>query len=104
MIKHNLDSVAKRMADFSEADAKAFLQAFFTPKELEILEGRVNLVSMLLQGASQREIVETLGVSFSQINRGSHELQYGTGKKFFPLFFSADCHPELDSGSKSNIK
>jgi len=85
--KHSLNTIAKTVASLDEKGAKEFLQAFFTPKEIETLEGRVNLVSMLLEGHSQREIVDTLGVSFSQINRGSHELQYGTGKKFFPKYF-----------------
>jgi len=98
---HNLKTIAKTVSELDTTDTEGFFKAFFTPKELETLESRVNLVDMLLQEKSQREIVELLGVSFSQINRGSHELQYGTGKKFFPLFFSAGCHPELDSGSKS---
>jgi len=85
--KHNLKSIAQTLSQLEKTDYEGFLKAFFTPKELETLTSRVNLVGMLIEGKSQREIVEDLGVSFSQINRGSHELQYGAGKKFFPKFF-----------------
>lgn len=84
---YKLNNIASVVSNLSEKDTEAFFKAFFTPGELETLQKRVNLVQMLLDGAPQREIVNTLGVSFSQINRGSHELQYGTGKKFFPKFY-----------------
>lgn len=85
---HNLKKIAKTLSGLSSTEIEQFFKAFMTPKELETLEGRINLVGMLLEGHSQRNIIDELGVSFSQINRGSHELQYGIGKTFFPKFYS----------------
>lgn len=85
--KHTITTIAKRVSQLSEKETEAFFQAFLTPQELETLQGRVALIEQLLEGQSQREIADTLGISFSQITRGSRELKYGTGKKFFPLFF-----------------
>ena len=85
---HDLKKIAKTLSGLSAAEIEQFFKAFLTPKERETLEGRINLVGMLMEGHSQRNIIDELGVSFSQINRGSHELQYGIGKTFFPKFFA----------------
>ena len=81
------NKIIKRISDnlssFSSEEIALFLQAFLTDQELEALKNRYNLVEELLRGKSQREISEELGVSISQITRGSRELKYGTGKEIF---------------------
>jgi len=64
-----------------------FLRAFFTPKECDTLCDRYLLIEMLISGHPQREISDKLGVSISQISRGSAELQFGVGREVFPKFF-----------------
>ncbi len=82
-----LPGICKTLSSFSEAEMHQFFQSFLTPKEIEKLEVRVALIDLLLRGVPQREISKRLGISFSKITRGSHELQDGVGKKFFPKFF-----------------
>ncbi len=72
----------------SAEEIEDFFQSFFTPKERDTLEGRVALIDLLLQKVPQRIIAKKLGISFTQITRGSHELKEGIGKDFFPKFFN----------------
>lgn len=65
-------------------EVELFFRAFFTPQELETLDHRYRLVELLVQGLPQREIADRIGVSISQISRGSQELKFGYGKKIFP--------------------
>lgn len=76
------------MALENEQDAELFLRAFLTPKECETICDRYKIVELLLQKVPQREIAAKLGVSLSQISRGSEELQFGVGAKIFPKVFS----------------
>lgn len=57
--------------------AKEFLQNILTPKELEEIALRLQIVKMLKAGVSQRKIAKKLKVSIATISRGSRELQYG---------------------------
>lgn len=89
--KSPLPEIAQKIAKLeSEKDANDFLKAFLTPKEIKTLCDRYKIVEMLLQKIPQREISKKLGVSVSQISRGSEELQFGNGIKFFPKFFKSD--------------
>lgn len=86
--KSPLSEIAQKIAKFeSEKEATYFLKAFLTPKELKVLCDRYKIVELLLQKIPQREISKKLGVSISQISRGSEELQFGNGIEFFPKFF-----------------
>lgn len=87
MKHHSISSLSKKLSSFSKKEIEGFFNSFFTPKELETLEGRMALIDLLLRKVPQRKIAEDLGISFTQITRGSHELQNGAGKKFFPKFF-----------------
>jgi Trp operon repressor len=83
-----LKTIAEKLATYNDPkDIEKFLRSFFTPKECDTLCDRYQLVAMLLQDQPQREIAKQLGVSISQISRGSAELQFGVGREFFPQFF-----------------
>lgn len=63
-------------------DKKLFqdlLEDLLTPKELNDLVDRINLIKLLNQGLSQREIAEQMEISVTTVNRGSRILQWGTG-------------------------
>ncbi|MDH3324367.1 MAG: trp operon repressor, partial [Candidatus Peregrinibacteria bacterium] len=78
-----LSEIAKKVDGLSKKEIESFLRAFLTPKEVATLCDRYKLVEMLIEGVPQREISKKLGVSISQISRGSEELQFGVGKEVF---------------------
>ncbi len=83
-----LKTIAQKVHDLKDVkEVENFLRAFFTPAECETLCDRYLLVEMLMAGRPQREISEKLGVSISQISRGSAELQFGVGREVFPMIF-----------------
>ncbi|MDP2691243.1 MAG: YerC/YecD family TrpR-related protein [bacterium] len=57
--------------------AQEFLHNLLTPKELDELGRRLQIVKMLMKGVSQRDIAKKLQVSIGTVSRGSRELQYG---------------------------
>lgn len=57
-----------------------FLLGIFTPKELEEIPTRLQIVKMLKKGTSQHEIAEKLGVGIATVTRGSKEIQLGRFK------------------------
>lgn len=88
----NKAQILKKMASIlakmeHEKDVENFLRAFMTPKECETLCVRYLLIEMLMKGLPQREISQRLGVSITQISRGSAELQFGVGREVFPKIF-----------------
>ncbi len=85
--KKTADEICKKLSHMKGDDILQFLRAFLTPKELMTLCERYELVRLLVQGMPQREISERLGVSISQISRGSAELQFGAGEEVFPKLF-----------------
>ncbi|MBI4137177.1 helix-turn-helix domain-containing protein [Candidatus Roizmanbacteria bacterium] len=52
-----------------------FLYGILTPKELEEIPTRLQIVKMLKQGVPQHEIAEKLGVGIATVTRGSKEIQ-----------------------------
>lgn len=52
-----------------------FVRSILTPSEVHVLSSRWELVKMLRQGTSQREISRELGLSLCKITRGSRELK-----------------------------
>lgn len=60
-------------------DAPGLLEKFFreilTPKEVRDLSSRWELVKLLEEGVSQREIARRLGLSLCKITRGARELK-----------------------------
>lgn len=63
-----------------EKQLRKFLSAILTPKELDELPKRLQIIKQLKQGIPQREISEKLGVGVATITRGSKELQKGNFK------------------------
>ena len=83
-----LTEIASKVATMKDTkEVENFLRAFMTPKECDTLCDRYLLIEMLMAGHPQREISEKLGVSISQISRGSAELQFGVGREVFPQIF-----------------
>ena len=57
-----------------------FLLGILTPKELEEIPTRLQIVKMLRRGISQHEIAQKLGVGIATVTRGSKEIQLGRFK------------------------
>ncbi len=64
----------------SREEMQDFLSAILTPKELEEIPTRLQIVKMLKKGIPQREISDELGVGVATVTRGSKELQSGSFK------------------------
>lgn len=52
-----------------------FLNSLLTPNEIREISSRWELVKLLDQGLSQRQIAQRLGLSLCKITRGSRELK-----------------------------
>ena len=59
----------------TEEEVLEFLTEFFTPKELEHLPIRLEIIKMLEKGTPQREIAKRLGVGIATVTRGAKEIQ-----------------------------
>ena len=60
-------------------DLENLLKDILTPQEIEALYERLQIIKLLKQGYSQRQIAEKLWVSTTTANRGSRVLKYWTG-------------------------
>ncbi len=54
-----------------------FLKGILTPKELSEVVMRLQVVSRLKKGDSQRKIAQELGIGIATVSRGSREIQQG---------------------------
>lgn len=54
-----------------------FLAGILTPKEINELSQRLEIVKRLKQGQPQRQIADELKVGIATVTRGSRELQLG---------------------------
>lgn len=61
----------------NEKALRSFLEAILTPKELDEIPARLQIVKMLKQGIAQRVIADKLGVGVATITRGSKEILKG---------------------------
>ncbi len=59
----------------NEEIMKKLLTELFTPSEIKDITLRWQLLKMLAEGISQREIASTLGISLCKITRGSKILK-----------------------------
>ncbi|NCN58709.1 transcriptional regulator [Candidatus Roizmanbacteria bacterium CG22_combo_CG10-13_8_21_14_all_38_20] len=57
-----------------------FLLGILTPRELQELPSRLEIVKLLKQGVPQHRIAETLGTGVATVTRGSKEIQKGRFK------------------------
>lgn len=60
--------------------AADFLANILTPKELEDISLRLQIIKLLKSGLPQREIAKKLRVSIGTVSRGSREIKYGQSK------------------------
>ncbi len=72
----NLNEICQYLADTKEPEIIfKFLKSLMTPKELETLSSRWQIVKLLDQGVPQRKIAKDLHLSLCKITRGSKELK-----------------------------
>jgi len=72
----NIKQIAQFLADTTEASVvREFLESILTEAELDTISSRWELVKMLDQGLTQREIARSLHLSLCKITRGSKELK-----------------------------
>ena len=64
----------------TERGMEDFLLGILTPKELEEIPTRLQIVKMLKNGVRHHEIAERLGIGVATVTRGSRELQKGRFK------------------------
>ena len=57
-----------------------FFKGILTPKELEEIPVRLQIIKMLKAGVPQHEIARKLGVGIATVTRGSKEVQKGKFK------------------------
>jgi len=71
-----LKQLAQKLIEIkSEKEMQDFLNALFTPKEMEEIPKRLEIVKMLKKGTAQRLIADKLGVGIATVTRGSRELK-----------------------------
>lgn len=64
----------------TKSEMEIFLEGILTPKELEELPKRLEIIKLLKKGMPQHEISEKLGVGIATVTRGSKELKKGSFK------------------------
>jgi len=65
----------------TKAEMLDFLFGILTPKELEELTTRLQIVKLLKKGLPHQEIARRLEVGVATVTRGSRELRMGRFKK-----------------------
>lgn len=78
-------SISKQLAPYflensSPTEMSLFLEGILTPKELDTLLTRIEIVKKLKQGLPHHQIAEELQVGVATVTRGSKELQQGRFK------------------------
>ncbi len=61
-------------------EMKDFLRGILTPRELEEITNRLQIVKMLKKGLAQEEIAGRLHVGVATVTRGSREIKMGRFK------------------------
>ena len=68
--------IARALAETNDPQyIMRFLNSLLTPNEIREISSRWELVKLLDQGHSQRQIAKRLGLSLCKITRGSRELK-----------------------------
>ena len=65
----------------SKAEMLDFLKGILTPREIEELTTRLQIVKLLKKGLPHQEIARRLEVVVATVTRGSRELRMGRFKK-----------------------
>lgn len=73
---NTLQEIVKRLAEIDDPKLlERFFREILTPKEIKDLSSRWELVKLLEEGVSQREIARRLHLSLCKITRGARELK-----------------------------
>lgn len=82
MIKRDVTQLIDTLLSFqTRSEMHNFLEGILTPKEIEEITKRLEIIKMLKAGISQHEISKKLGVGIATVTRGSKELQKGRFKE-----------------------
>jgi len=65
------------LANKSKSEMIDFLKGILTPRELEELTTRLQIVKLIKKGLPHQEIAHRLKVGVATVTRGSRELQVG---------------------------
>ena len=63
----------------NKEDFTLFLEDLCTPSEVVELGDRIAIFKLVLEGKTQREIAEELGISVTTVSRGARVIKYGKG-------------------------
>jgi len=78
MAQNYLDEFVSVLGSYkTEKELKSFVQAILTPKELEEIPKRLQIVKLLKKQIPQREIAAKLKVGVATVTRGSREIHKG---------------------------
>lgn len=81
MKNKNISDLAQVLSQVkSEAEILDLLKGLLTLGELEEIARRLQIVKLLKEGVSQREIAEKLKVGIATVTRGSKEIKQGRFK------------------------
>lgn len=80
MDKRLEDLISLLLTIRTREEMKDFLLGILTPKELQEIPTRLQIVKMLRGGVRHHEIAERLGIGVATVTRGSRELQKGRFK------------------------
>jgi len=76
-----LDKLITQIVDIKDKDLlKDFLEGILTPKELEEIPTRLEIVNRLIKGDAQHKIAEDLKIGVATVSRGARELKLGRFK------------------------
>lgn len=67
--------IGKLLEMKTETEMKNFLESVLTPKELDSIPKRLEIVRLLKQGLNQRKIAQKLKTGIATVTRGAHELK-----------------------------
>ena len=73
---------------------RGFLESLLTPREIQDLAGRWELVKLLDEGWTQRAIASRLGMSLCKITRGARELRRPDAPFYRMLALKKTIEPE----------
>lgn len=73
------EKVATFLSWIKAADMEYVLDDLLTPQEISEIAERVELLSLVASGKTQRQIAQDMGISVTTVNRWSRILKYGTG-------------------------
>ena len=59
-----------------QTQQSGFLEDILTPQEIQAVAERIKLCQLLLQGKTQRDVAQQLGVSITTVTRGARMINY----------------------------